>query len=292
MKRAILIVAVSLFSVVSISAGEIPFTLEKGFIVVRGKAKKDQPVQAIIFTGSTFSFFDRDLLKRLKVDLITTNDLSVGVGKEEAISFANIPDLTFADERPVEVKMRQRSFDTIEKNLGHNIDMILGVDYLNGRILQIDFQKRVIRFLDKAPFDYESAKANNSSGGVHVAMRMDEHLRTIFGDAVSLPVTESVTLNGDRIRTLFDTGSVYPVTIGPYASKKFSSGDLPAKGAVAKTQLRSIDIAGYEMSDVPALLSSSWEDTETRYAAVIGVGVMQNFTVTFDWKNKWIALER
>jgi len=25
---------------------------------------------------------------------------------------------------------------------------------------------------------------------------------------------------------------------------------------------------------------------------IVGVGVMQNFTVTFDWKNKWIVLER
>ena len=284
---AVLVQAFALYA----AAGEIPFTLEKGYIVVNGQAGKGQPVEAVIFTGSTFSFCDRELLKRLKVDLSSTNDLQVGVSKEQSITFANVPGVTFADERLVEVKMRQRSFDVIEKNIGHNIDMILGVDYLNGRILQIDFGKRVIRFLDKPPFDYQSATSTGPSG-LHLAMRMEEHLRTIFGDAISLPITESVTLNGNRIRTLFDTGSVYPVSIGPFAAKRYSFGTAPEKGGTAKTQLRSVDLAGYEMTDVPALLNSTWEDTETRYAAMIGIGVMQNFVVTFDWKNKWIALEK
>ena len=95
----------------SLVAGEIPFTLEKGFVVISGKAKKDQPVQAVVFTGSTFSFVSRDLLKRLKLEMSSTNDLLSNVATEDALRFANIPDLTFADQRPVEVKMRTQSFD-------------------------------------------------------------------------------------------------------------------------------------------------------------------------------------
>jgi hypothetical protein len=123
-------------------------------------------------------------------------------------------------------------------------------------------------------------------------MRMQEHLRTILGDQVSMPVVEDVKLNGASVRTLFNTGEAYPVTIAPFTAKKNSLGPEPEKNGVSKTQLKSIDLGSYQMTDVPALIRSNWEDTEVRYAASVGLGVMQNFLVTFDWKNKWVALER
>lgn len=283
-----LTVSLSMFAYSS----EIPFTIEKGFVIISGKAG-NEPIQAALFTGSTFSFFNHDLIRRLKVDLSSTNDLQVGVSKENALTFANIPGVTFADQRPAEVKMRQKSFDAIEKVLGHKLDAIIGLDYLNERIVQLDFKKRVIRFLDKPPFDYESTdRLTDPSNKIQVAMRMDEHLRTIFGDPVSMPITNEIKLNGFSVRALFDTGVAYPVTIAPFAAKKDSIGAVPAKESFSKVQLKSIDLDGYDMTDVPALINSAWDDTETRYAAVIGIGIMQNFTVTFDWKNKWIALER
>jgi len=271
----------------SLVAGEIPFTLEKGFVVISGKAKKDQPVQAVVFTGSTFSFVSRDLLKRLKLEMSSTNDLLSNVATEDALRFANIPDLTFADQRPVEVKMRTQSFDSIEKTLGHKVDIILGLDYLSDRIVQIDFKDRVLRFLDKPPINYESPKSANST-----AMRMTEHLRTALGDPISMPVVEDVKLNGASFRTLFDTGVAYPVSLAPFAAKRNSIGNVSDKDQFGKVQLKSVDLGGYELTDVPALIKGTWDDVETRYSAIIGIGVMQNFTVTFDWKNKWVALQK
>jgi len=290
--RILFLIAVVSFLAMPLVAGEIPFTLEKGFIVISGTASKGEPIQAVLMTGSTYSFFNHSLLKRLKVDMNSTNDLQIGVSKEDAFRYASIPGVTFADERPTEVKMREMSFDAIEKALGHKVDVMLGLDYLNGHIVQIDFAKRVIRFLDRPPFDYGSATSTGKPGGIHIAMRMQEHLRTVLGDQVSMPIVEDVKLNGVSVRTLFNTGEAYPVIIAPFAAKKNSFGPEPEKNGVSKTQLRSIDLAGYQMAEVPALIRSNWEDTETRYAASIGLGVMQNFLVTFDWKNKWVALER
>jgi len=77
-----------------------------------------------------------------------------------------------------------------------------------------------------------------------------------------------------------------------YQRKKNSIGSVNGKDQFAKVQLKSVDLGGYELTDVPAMIKGTWEDVETRYSAVIGVGVMQNFTVTFDWKNKWVALQK
>ena len=272
--------------------GDIPFTLEKGFVIISGKSKDGQPIQAAVFTGSSFSYASKDALKRLKLQMRLSSELLGGGTQENSIPFATVPDLTFADQQPVEVKMRERSFDTIEKSLGHRLDMIIGLDYLNGRIVQIDFKNRVLRFLDKAPFDYTSAGKAGPNGEVRLTMRMEEHMRTLFGTPISMPITEEIKINGSSVRTLFDTGVAYPVIVGPFAAKKNSLAGAPSKEETAKVQLKSVSLSGYEMADVPALVRGSWDDTETRYAAIVGVGVMQNFTVTFDWKNKWIALER
>jgi hypothetical protein len=291
--KALLVAAIAVLTLTSTAAcGEIPFTLEKGLIIVSGKAKDGQPIQAAIFTGSIFSFYSKDLQKRFKLQVRGSYELLGGGRQENSIPFVVMPDLTFADQSPVEVKMQARSFDAIEKLLGHKIDMIVGLDYLDGRIVQFDFKKHVLRFLDRPPFDYQSAAKSGANGDVRLAMRMDEHMRTLFGDPISMPITEEIELNGTPIRTLFDTGVAFPVSVGPFAAKKNSIGSAPSKEESAKVQLKSINLAGYEMTDVPALVKGSWDDTETRYAAIVGVGVMQNFTVTFDWRNKWIALER
>jgi hypothetical protein len=291
--KAVLAAAIAVLTFTSTAVcGEIPFTLEKGLIIVSGKAKDGQPIQAAIFTGSIFSFYSKDLQKRFKLQVRGSYELLGGGRQENSIPFVVMPDLTFADQSPVEVKMQARSFDAIEKLLGHKIDMIVGLDYLDGRIVQFDFKKHVLRFLDRPPFDYPSAAKSGANGEVRLAMRMDEHMRTLFGDQISMPITEEIRLNGTPTRTLFDTGVAYPVSVGPFTAKKNSIGSAPSKEESAKVQLKSINLAGYEMTDVPALVKGSWDDTETRYAAIVGVGVMQNFTVTFDWKNKWIALER
>jgi len=291
--RAFFALVISVLTLASTAiCSEIPFTIEKGLVIVSGKAKDGQPVQAALFTGSIFSYYSKDLQKRFKLQVRGSYELLGGGPQENSIPFVVMPNLTFADQSPVEVKMQERSFDTIEKLLGHKIDMIVGLDYLNGHIVQFDFKNHVLRFLDKPPFDYQTAGKAGADGQVRLAMRMDEHMRTLFGDQISMPITEEIKLNGTPIRTLFDTGVAYPVSVGPFAGKKNSIGSAPSKEESAKVQLKSINLAGYEMADVPALVKGSWDDTETRYAAIVGVGVMQNFTVTFDWRNKWIALER
>jgi len=276
-------------SVIPAAGGEIPFTVEKGYIIISAKAKKEFPIDAVIFTGSAYSFYNDAVLKRLRLQISSTNDLlTSGASAEQSVTFANIPLVSVSDEKPVEVKMRQRSFDGIVKAVGRNIDVVLGADYFEGKIVQFDFKNHVLRFLDKPPVDYGAARAAGNADSTRVTLKMDEHIQTVFGNNVTLPVADEVMLNSIRVRSLFNTGVGFPITIGPAAGKKFSG----EKDASGRTQLKSISLNGYEMAEVPALLSNVWDDNEKRYAAIVGIGVLQNFTVTFDWKNKWIVLEK
>ena len=272
-----------------INAGEIPFTVEKGFLIISAKVKKDYPIEAVVYSGSPYSFYNESLLKRLKLQMSSTNDLlSSGASREQAVIFADIPQVAISDERPVEVKMRPRQFDPMNKAIGRNLDVILGADYFDGKIVQLDFREHMLRFLDKPPVDYGAFKPSVGANSVRVLVKMNEHIQTVFGNVVSLPVGDEVMLNGSKVRSLFNTGVAFPVTVAPFAGKRLSL----EKDNSGRVQLRSLSLNGYEMTDVPALLSSSWDENENRYAAIIGIGVMQNFTITFDWKNKWIVFEK
>lgn len=50
-------------------AGEVPFTLEKGFIIIAAKIKKDISVEVAVSTGSPHSYLNPDLILRHKIRL-------------------------------------------------------------------------------------------------------------------------------------------------------------------------------------------------------------------------------
>src|SRR5690349_7771795 len=87
--------------------GEIPFTIEKGLVIVSGKAKDGQPVQAAIYSGSIFSYYSKDLQKRFKLQVRGSYELLGGGPQENSVPFVVMPNLTFADQSPVEVKMQE-----------------------------------------------------------------------------------------------------------------------------------------------------------------------------------------
>jgi hypothetical protein len=273
------------------AAQEIPFKVEKGYLLITGKVGRDVPFEAAVSTGNTYSFYNGGSLKRLGLFETSSSELpGLSISKESAVSVVPATQLTVADQKPVEVMMlpRPEAFDAMSRSLGRKIDFVLGVDYFDGRIVQIDFKSHVIRFLNKPPVEYKSETASAPGGPVRLVFHMNGNVQTIFGRMMTLPVADDITLNGTKAPSLLNTGVVMPVTAGPYVAKKFANG----KESNGRTTISKVVIGDYEMDDVPAMLSDIRDDNEKLYSAVIGLGLLQNFTITLDFKNKWIVLEK
>ena len=274
-----------------VAAQEIPFKVEKGYLLIGGQVKQDFPFEAAVATGSTYSFYNGASLKKMRLSESTSNDmLNSGINHESAITLVYVPQLALADQKPTEMKMqpRTKAFDAMSQALGRNIDFVLGADYFEGRIVQFDFKSRVMRFLDKPTVDYKMASSSSASGPIRLIFKMTGHIQNIFGTMITLPVADEVTLNGNKVPSLLNTGVVMPVTVGPYVSKRLMTG----KESSGRTTISKVALGDYEMTDVPAMLSEIKDDNDKLYSAVIGLGVLQNFIITFDWKNKWIVLEK
>jgi hypothetical protein len=272
-------------------AGEVPFTLEKGLIVVKAKIKKDIPVDVVIATGSPTSYVNMGFVLRNKIQPGYTSDKN-----GQALIFVSVTQIILGDEKPVSLNMKGSSLESSTEKAGREIAATLGADFFKGKILQIDFKKKVIRFLDAPIMDYKALISIPPSGGMRtLVFPMDQEAETFMGQPVVLPVVDGAVLNGSKVRTLLDTFIPYPVTVSPSAIKQFGFGTVPDKGTTQSSQLKSFNFGGFSIPDIPTILvgkNAGFDEDWKNHAAVLGIAILQNFTVTFDWKEKMVVLER
>jgi len=270
------------------AAQEVPFKLEKGFLLVSGKAKGDLPFEAAISTGSPYSYYNESSLKKLRLTESSSADIPGTVFTKDNAMTLVYATLSLADQKPVEIRTlaRHEAFDRMSQALGRKIDFILGADYFDGRIVQIDFKSHVVRFLKDPPIEtYQAGTFQSPDGGIRFVAQMTGNTRSMFGNMVTLPVADEVMLNGNKAPALINTGIVMPVTAKPNLGKGAEKG---ASGTPALT----VVLGSYEMPGVPVRLEDVKDLYDKSYNAILGLGLRQNFTITLDWKNKWIVLEK
>lgn len=283
-----------------IAASEIPFTIEGGQIIIRVKVKKDVPVEAVVLTGSPYSYMHPDLLLRLKLQMKYTNDGPVTGRNDRILLFTELQDVIVADEKPTSLYIKNgsggmvgTSLSTLSKKMGREIGLSLGADFFRNKIVQIDFKQKVIRFLDAAPVDYKTSLSADA-GSISSIHRMATTVDTFYGGHVSLPAVTDITFDGTKLTTLLDTGSAYPVLLSTSSAKTLSF-STPEKGQSNTIQLKSLKIGVREFNDVPGLVLGKDIgpfETEVDHVAVIGLGVLQNLLLTFDWRKGMIVVHK
>lgn len=276
-------------------ASEVPFRLEKGHIIVAAKIKKEIPVEVTIATGSAYSFLNPDLIRKHGIKLSYTGDGPITGRNDKIIHFAEVPQIIIGDEKPSSLFMKERSFAALNAKIGREIGAILGADFFRGRIFKIDFERKVLIFYGNSPFDYAQLKAAGTAA-VSKVSDMEHSFKTFYGSELTLPVISNTTYDGTQIRTLLETGDPIPVSISASAVKEYSLAlSVPDKGSTKVATLKSMNINGVDAANVPILVfgkNAGFDEGLREFGAILGIGVLQNFKVTFDWKAKKVVLER
>lgn len=300
-RRVLFLAAVLIFgSTTSSLASEVPFTIEGGQIIIKAKIKGNVPVDAVVLTGSPYSYLHGDVVTRLKIPISYTNDGPVTGRNDKVLLFFELSDVVVGDEKPASLTIRNGSggmpgttLPKLSKAVGREIGLSLGVDFFKSKIVQFDFKRKIIRFLDAAPVDYK----NPSPAGAGTAQsvhRMSATFKTFYGSSLSLPVISDLMLEGSKVKANLDTGSAYPFLLSPQTAKALSL-SAPDKGGSKDTLLKSLKIGAAEFTDVPGLLlgkDSGPFENEPDYVAIIGIAVLQNLLVTFDWKKDMIVIQQ
>jgi hypothetical protein len=272
------------------SGADIPFSLEKGMLILKGTVRKDVPVEVIIATGSPDSLVNMAFVQQHKIVPGYTRDKH-----GEPVVFVVLTRIVIGDQKPLSLRMKASGLVRARSMLGREITASLGADYFKGKILQIDFKSRVIRFLDSSPIDAKTARSqlmDRSSSTTVLEMTHDS--QTFLGLPVTLPVVDGVVINGARIKSLIDTAVPYPISVSAAAIKEFKLGSVPEKGTLQTVSLKSFSFAGLNIPDIPTKFVGKDADFDvglSQYGTIIGVALLQNFKVTFDWKEKIVVFE-
>jgi len=263
---------------------EVPFTVEKGHIIVAATVLNKVPVELAIATGPEFSIINGSSILKHKLRAYYTGvGIITGRSTDQTRTYVPVSDVRIgeADARNVQFTLGQELVNQVSSSIGREIFGILGADFFKGRTVQFDFKKKSIRFLS----DWKPEPQMDALPFTTPEIRMDSTTR--------LPIAE-VTMNGKKIKTLFDVGALTVISVTPTAAKQMGLSVPKEKGEPVggKTALSFVNISFPEVPVTVYAKGSPMDVISSGYSSIIGVAVLQNFVTTFDFGGGVVALER
>jgi predicted aspartyl protease len=277
---------------------EIPFEYRNHEILIHGEADNKQDLTLLLDSGASSPVFDKDLglntyhlgdnvVKEAegvsRAESVWLNILSIG-GKENSVHVNNLSVLL-------------SDLSQISKVLGRKVDGIVGGSFLTGFVLEIDYQRQVLRFYnphlysiaDKKPdnqrtfmFDLDSTDEHQGKHLVHVAGKLhvkydyDFLLDTGSGGYVNVSATAAeaaglLTSQTPRIAT-----TSYSV------SHTFRG---------AKIRATFLTIGAINLSNRIIQVDYRNEDA-TGQSGILGNRFLQNYRITLDYPRHKLWMER
>ncbi len=275
------------------ATSEVPFSFEKGHVIIQAKIKNEIPVEVILSTGAEHSTVDMGLTEKYKLQSGYAGEPPV-TGKNDRIYFFSIvPDVRVGGAKATSLSMRLVSLSEVSKAVGREIFGVLGADFFKGRVIQFDFKNKVVRFLNQSAADALKNRKVGTDPNGPVVLRMIENDDPYKN--VTVPVVEGATFDGKQVRVLLDTGAVMVIGLSSSAAKKLGFTVPAEKGAARTDKVGSLRLAAYEFTDVPILISAKGTELErelSEHGIVVGIAVLRNFVITFDFRSKVVILER
>ena len=159
--------------------------------------------------------------------------------------------------------------------IGTSIDGVLGTDFFNTYVVEIDYSRRVVRAFDPTSFHY-------TGHGENVPITVNEN---------RLPLIDAVlTVNGKdsaKRRLLVDSGSQDAVDDDFVLRSKDVRSAMGGIGTGQPFEVRTgrfsnVRIGRFELTDVPGAAGG---------VPLIGGEMLRHFTVIFDWQRRRLIFE-
>jgi len=273
----------------------IPFELINRHIFLRIKVNNSDPLWFIFDTGDKFAIIDLERAKSLGLDL--QGQVNVGGGGPEVLKGAYVKDSSFTlaglegFKQPVALAL---PLDILKPNFGHDVDGIIGSDFIKQFVVEVDYPARVIRLHDKQKFSY-------SGPGEIVAVRLDSGGHPIIEAEIMLQGRDAI--KGDFV---IDLGSGGALALNrPFVEKQHLPDSnqktirvIGAGGTGGAISGRIGRISGLKIGKftIENPLTMFSEDTQGAFASAaiqgnIGEQIMSKFKILLDYDHNRIILE-
>jgi hypothetical protein len=273
---------------------ELPFDFLHNQVVLRVAINGAGPYNFILDTGTYASTIDLGLAKKLRLKLSEPRAKSRGAGSRHVTGrVTTIEELRVSESEVVRLDAAALDLSHIARELGNPLHGVLGSNFLESRITQIDYLRRRIRFLSEPP-----ARMPDSPRRITFPMR--------FSSGSVLPLLEDCHINGRRLPVSIDTGSSLGLVLFREAIVLLGLEDLAREGIplgaagyrgrarLTKGWLRSVQLGGIDLGAIQvAYVRSGYgdENSADERAGNLGNAVLQDFVLTLDYCHKTVTLE-
>lgn len=274
---------ISIFISAQKSPAVIPFSLENNSIYLHCKVNKTENVKFLFDTGANGSAINSNSKKKVN---LTINGKSENKGSNgvNTVDYSDHNTVQFGNIVKTDVSLTMIPYEKA------NFDGVFGTDLMKGKIIEIDYQKNVIRFYD------ENDLAIDFSGYEKMKLHMID----------DYPAVESTIMANNKEYSGFfglDSGADDALTIAsPYAKENAlvdqmkTIGKATAQGSDGSVYVMpvvlcpSITFAQKYLYNVPITLSGSTEgiDSTEKMAGFFGNKFLKRFNTIIDFKNEYI----
>jgi hypothetical protein len=273
----------------------MPFELVNEHIFIPATLNGSRPLAFLLDTGDKFGIIDLELAKELNVSL--GGNISVhGVGpkvttgvfvKETSFTLPGFPGFS----QPVTLAIPLRNLAT---RLGHDLDGIIGSEFIKQFVLELDYQKCTITLHNQNKFSYSGS---GESVPIHLTSSGHPVLRATITLAGGNPIDADVELDTGasgalELHSQFVTSHHLP---GPNAR---TIRDIGASGTGGESQGRvgrmaAFRMGKYELREPLTVFSSDTAGNAagSDSAGSIGEEILERFKLFFDYGHNRIIFE-
>lgn len=273
---------------------EIPFEFHKNEIILQVNVNGKGPFNMMLDTGTDPSGIAITTAKELGLKLHPLGKEISGGGTDSNLGYyTQLPLIEVGSFSAKDVDALAIDLSKVSERLGKPLHGVLGHSVLNGRVVQIDYPNRVVRFYARSLFSKSTEQVNTSKRTVMAFRYVDNVL------------IDDVSVNGRKMVANFDTGSSGLFNLTPAAvsylgleeevSRAPVSSDVGFNGVSEnrKGKLRNVTIGGISIDDPDVVFFGKGTGRDKKpWGINIGNVFLKDFVVTIDYRKKLITLER
>ena len=267
---------------------EVPFDFVRNEIIVQVKVDGKGPFNMMLDTGTDPSVIDLATAKELGLKLSSAAGPVSGGGTDKTLAYETKLPLVEAGGLTVKnVSAVALGLSKMSERLGKPLAGVLGHSLLNGRIVQIDYPKHVVRFYSTSPF-------SNTSKRTVLRFRYDDNV-----------LIDDVFVNGKKMVGNLDTGSSGSFNLTPAAVSYLGLEEEVNRARVSTSvgynntsenregKVSNITIGGISVDGPSVIFFGKGAGRDKKpWGVNIGNVFLKDFVVTIDYRSKLITLEK